>query len=176
MARTIEQGVKAYFAGLMGSYNDDDGTENAPKFHVENQLNALIERSLSINLSPSTNAVLNTTKRHVFEARWPVEVVEINYVPDAALNVNATNYAVLSVFKGAGNAAAATSLATKNTSANVTGAANWVAGTPVAFTLTTTTANRKLATGETLAAQILKYGTGGVAVPQGALVVHYRLQ
>ena len=170
MAVTMRAGLREALKGFLGCHNDvDEGGDN---FDVENQLDALMERSLSINLDPSTNVVLNTTKRHFFEARWPVEVVEANYVPDGALVVNGTNYAKIGLYKGNGSAAAATVVGTINTAAG----SNMAAGTPYAFTLSGTAANLKLATGNTLAADIIKYGAGGVAVPKGAVVVHYRLQ
>ena len=173
MARTIDQGLKAVFAGLLGSYNDDDGTETAPKFHVENQLNALIERTLTDDLQPSSNALINTALTHIFEARWPVEIVEVNYLPDGALVVNATNYQQVRLLKGSGTAAAATVVASSN---SATGS-NMAAGKPHALTLSATAANLKLATGETLGMDTLGRGTDqATEVPAGRLIVHYRLQ
>ena len=173
MARTTEQGVRAVLAGLLGSYNDDDGTETAPKFHVENQLNAMFERTASFDLLASTNGLINTTLTHVFEARWPIEIMEVNYLPDAALVVNATNYQQVRLLKGSGSAAAATVAASSN---SATGS-NMAAGTPHALTLSGTAANLKLAAGETLGMDTLGRGTDeATAVPQGRLVVHYRLQ
>ena len=173
MARTIEQGVKAFLAALMGSYNDDDGTETAPKFHVENQLNAMIERTASFDLDPSTNGLVATTLTHVFEARWPIEIKEVNYVPDAALIVNATNYQYVALLKGSGTAVAATVVASANTATG----SNWAIGTPAALTLSSTAANLKLATTNTLAIKSTPAGTDEAkVVPQGRVVVHYRLQ
>jgi hypothetical protein len=170
MAVTIRNGIRESLKGLLGCHNDVD--EGGDDYHLENQLDALLERTLSIQLDPSTNALVNTTKRHVFVARWPVEIVEVEYVPDGTLTVNATNYALISLYKGTGAAAAATTVASINTSTG----SNFAAGTPFAATLTSTAANKKLATTESLAAEILKYGAGGVAVPKGAWIIHYRLQ
>jgi hypothetical protein len=170
MAVTLFNGLLKRIRGLMGTHNDSD--EGGDNFNVESQLQALATQSKSFNLDPSTNAVVNTTKRHVYDVRWPIEVVEVNYCPDGALVVNGTNYAIMSLLKGNGAAAAATTVASVNTAAG----SNWAAGTAVSLTLSATAANKKLAAGNMLATQIIKYGAGGVAVPKGALVVHYRLQ
>jgi hypothetical protein len=154
----------------VGTHNDvDEGGDNAD---VESQLQAQDELTLSINIDPSTNVTANTTKRHFFEAKWPVEIIEVNYLADAAGVVNATNYLKLGVYKGTGAAAAATVVATANTAAG----SNMAAGTPHALTLSSTAANLLLATSQTLAYDVLKYGSGGLALPKGALVVHYRRQ
>ena len=145
------------------------GYVQASTADVETDIKRAYERTLSINLSPSTNAVLNTTKRHIFRAYTNIDILAVHYVPDANLTANATNYATLTVYQGNGAAAAATTVATLKTNA-----ANWVAGTPVAITLSGTAANLVLEDGETLAAEILKAGAGGVAVSQGSLVITYR--
>jgi hypothetical protein len=133
---------------------------------VETDWKRTLRRTVTVNLDPSTTSATNTTKRHVFYADTDMTVEEVSYVPDAALTVNATNHALMRVYAGNGAAAAATQVGIENTATG----ANWVAGTPHALTLTT--ANCDVDEGETLAAEILKVGSG-VAVSKGALVIHY---
>lgn len=158
LKNTIWKHITAAFGYLQSSTAD-----------VDTDIKRAYERTVSFNLAPSTNAVLNTTKRHVFRAYTNITVLAVHYVPDAAVELNATNYATMNVYKGNGAAAAATVVASANTSAT-----NWAAGTPVALTLSSTAANLELDNGETLAADILKAGAGGVAVAQGSLCITYR--
>jgi hypothetical protein len=141
------------------------GEVNTSSVDIATEVDRAFEKSFSINLSPG-NAVTNTTKRHIWYAKRNMTVTGVKYVPDAAVALNATNYATLTVYTGTGAAAAATTVATANTSAT-----NMVAGTPWALTITA--ANADIDADETLAVEILKAGAGGVAVAAGALVIHY---
>ena len=98
-----------------------------------------------------------------------VRLESAEYVPDAALTAHDTNFATVSVLKGA-SAAVTTSAASKTT---VIANGDWVADTPVALTLSATAANRVLAADDILCLDIAK-AAAGVAVPAGVLVCKLR--
>jgi hypothetical protein len=155
----------------LGTHNDvAEGGDNAD---IESQLLAQDELTQTFKIGPSTNGLVATTLTHVFEARWPIEIIEVNYVPDATCIVNATNYVGIRLKKGSGTAVAATVVASSNSAAG----SNMAIGTPFALTLSGTAANLKLATTNTLAIDTFTAGTDEAkVVPQGRLVVHYRRQ
>lgn len=153
------------FSSILARFKALFGEANSSTFDVEAEIKRGYEKTLSLNLDPSTNAAVNTTKRHVFYAYRNMTVTQCKYVPDGAATLNASNYAHLKLHAGNGTAAAATVVANVTTTA-----ANMAAGTPYALTVNAT--NADVDAGETLAVEILKAGSG-VAVPKGALVVHY---
>lgn len=153
------------FASILARFKALFGEANSSTFDVEAEIKRGYEKTLSLNLDPSTNAVLNTTKRHVFYAHRNMTVLAAKYVPDGTATLNASNYATLKLHMGNGAAAAATVVASATTAAT-----NMATGTPFALAVNAT--NADVDAGETMAVEILKTGAG-VAVPKGALVVHY---
>ena len=151
------------FSSILARFKALFGEANSDSFDVDAEIKRAYEKSLSIDLDPSTNAAVNTTKRHVFYAHRNITVIGAKYVPDGAAAKNAANYATIALFSGSGTAAAATALATVSTTAT-----NMVAGTPYALTIS----DGDVDAGETVAASILK-AASGVAVPKGSLVIHY---
>jgi hypothetical protein len=147
---------------LFGS--KDDGVGGT--YDLKDQVERAFRKELVLNLDPSTNALVNTTKRHVFYAKSNITISEVKYVPDGTLTV-ASNSALMRLYSGNGAAAAATQVGLVNTATG----SNWAAGTPVSLTLTA--ANCNIDAGKTLAVEILKVGTAGIAVPKGSLVIHY---
>jgi hypothetical protein len=155
------------FSSILARFKALFGEANSSTFVVEDEIKRAYEKTISVNLDPSTNAAVNTTKRHVFYAYRNVTVTAAKYVPDGACALNSANYANIALFAGNGTAAAATVVGSVVTTS---AGGNMVAGTPYALSLTA--ANCDVDAGETLAAQIVK-ASSGVAVPKGALVIHY---
>lgn len=163
MSVGLDNGVWRVLKGLMGFHQG--AASSTDKFDVDAQVKRAFEDTLSFNMAPSTNAAVNTALRHCYYARSNITVLGASYVPDTAASNHLTNYATIAVLSGSGSAAAATSVASRSTAS-----ANMAAGTPWALTLTSAV---EVDAGETLAIRILKSGSG-LAVPPGALVVHFR--
>jgi hypothetical protein len=106
---------------------------------------------------------------------WPVftspgksQVVAVTFVPSAAVAADPTNfstYTLTNKVAGAGS----TTVATRAWSAT-----NSVASTPEPFTLSATAANLLLGDGDSL--EVVKtHGGTGLVIPDGLLVITYRL-
>ncbi len=103
----------------------------------------------------------NTTATYFGKAPMAAEVRDVCIIPNAALTAHSDNYATIAVLKGT------TEIASMDTSVT-----DWVAGTAVALTLSTTPANLDLAEDQTLNFTITKSNGTGVAVPISEIQVH----
>ena len=137
----------------------------------EATVNQLFDIIVTLEKAAVDGAAGDATNRNAWRnlLGCTVQLMEAQYVPDAALTAHDTNYATVSVLKGA-SAAVTTSAAAKTT---VVANGNWVADTPVTITLSATLANLQIADDEIVALDIAKAGTG-VAVPAGVLVLRLR--
>ena len=104
----------------------------------------------------------NTTAYYFGFAPCDSEVAEVVIVPRGSLTAHSSNYAAIKVLQGT------TEIASLDTDTT-----DWVAGTPVALTLTTTTADLDVLEDECVNFTITKAGTG-VAVPASQVVVTAR--
>jgi hypothetical protein len=166
MTLALNTGLWAKFRALFG---EAQGTGSSD-IDVDGDVKRAYEKTLCINIDPTTNINANTTLRHFFEAKDNMDILEVKYIPDGSVTVNASNYLVMRLLSGTGAAAAATAVATANTSTG----SNWAAGTTVS--LTNVTAELDIDADKTLGYDIKKYGTAGgmPACPKGGLVIHYR--
>jgi hypothetical protein len=114
--------------------------------------------------SADAAANTNTTATYFGHAPCDTEVVEVKITPRGSLTAHSSNYATIKVLQGT------TEIATLDTDTT-----DWAAGTVVALTLTSTTADRDVAEDECVNYTITKAGTG-VAVPACQIVVTARPQ
>lgn len=106
---------------------------------------------------------------------WPVwqapskcQIASAVFVPSAAVTANATHYSIYTLTRYTAGASA-TTVATRSWAAT-----DSVASTPETMSLSGTAANLLLAAGDTL--EVVKtHGGNGLVIPDGLLVVTYRL-
>lgn len=104
----------------------------------------------------------------VFRAVYDCQITAAVFVPSDAITANATHYSVYTLTRLTAGASAAT-VATRSWAAT-----NSVASTPESMTLSGTAANLLLTAGDTL--EIVKsVGGNGLVIPDGLLVVTYKL-
>lgn len=104
----------------------------------------------------------------VFVAPAKLTITGVRFVPSDAITANATHYSVYTLtnkVSGAGS----TSVATRSWAAT-----NSVASTPEEFTLSATAANLIVGADESI--EIVKtHGGNGLVIPDGLLVISYKL-
>lgn len=107
---------------------------------------------------------------------WPVwqalnkcTIVSVTFVPSAAITADGTNFSTYTLTRYTAGASGAT-VATRAWSAT-----NSVAETPEAMTLSGTAANLLLAADDTLSV-VKTHGGTGLTIPDGLLVVRYKLR
>lgn len=114
-----------------------------------------------------------TAEHVVYRATGPVIVKSVEYVPDAALTANDTNFATITLSRrnaDGTNSVTVASVSTKTTGGG--GSGNWSQWVSVALALTA--ANVAMVAGQILTIAITKPGAG-VVVPAGQLLVDYAL-
>lgn len=99
-----------------------------------------------------------------------IVVTSVRIVPFAALTAHDTNYKTISLNR---RLSAATAVAVATVTTKITGGTgDWVALTPITMTLSSTAADRIVATLEDLSLSLV-HSASGVAVPVMALTVEY---
>ncbi|MCP4591673.1 MAG: hypothetical protein GY842_13110, partial [bacterium] len=106
-----------------------------------------------------------TAAQYMGKAPCEAQVVEVDFLPQDALVADDTDYATLYVKNGSTTVA---SITTKELASG--GSGDWVAGTAVPLTLSTTPGDSELAEDDVLNWSIAK-AASGVAVPAGAFQV-----
>jgi hypothetical protein len=104
----------------------------------------------------------------VWQAPLKCQITAATFVPSAAITANATHYSVYTLTRYTAGASA-TTVATRSWAAT-----DSVAETPEAMTLSATAANLLLAVDDTLA-MVKTHGGNGLVIPDGLLVVRYKL-
>lgn len=125
-------------------------------------------------IGPAASAAATTNDQEYFGfvPNLDIEVTAVKWVPEEAFTGAATNYVTMSL-RNLGTAGSGTtdmaSLACSSTGVSVG------AKTPLAITLSSTTANKQASAGEVLEWLIAPSGSGD-AIPRGTLHVWYKFQ
>lgn len=104
----------------------------------------------------------------LWQAPLKCQVTSVSFVPSDAVTANATHYSVYTLTRYTAGGTA-TTVATRTWAAT-----NSVAETPEAMTLSGTAANLLLAVDDTLS-MVKTHGGNGLVIPDGILVVRYKL-
>ena len=151
--------MKLWLKGLFGNHNTSS-------VDVNDAVERMYERTLTTTRLATLTTTANLAITHLMAADNNITVLSAYWIPDAAITLNATNYATFSVLSGNGAAVAATTVASANTSAT-----NIAVGTR--FALTLTAANVNVDAGETLAICVVKAGAGGATTGIGSFQINY---
>lgn len=104
----------------------------------------------------------------VFRAQFDCEITAAVFVPSAAVTANGTNYSVYTLTRYTAGASA-TTVATRSWAAT-----DSVAETPESLTLSGTAANLLITAADTLSV-VKTVGGTGLVIPDGLLIVTYKL-
>lgn len=104
----------------------------------------------------------------VFRAQFDCQITAAVFVPSAAITADGSNYSIYTLTRYTAGASA-TTVATRSWAAT-----NSVANTPESMTLSATAANLLLTADDTLA-MVKTTGGTGLVIPDGLLVVTYKL-